>query len=119
MATSEGLTAFFIDFENGYYHLKNTLPDRDDANDVAVEVIQRLRAHVLEKYGETAVSLDAYGDFERIEDNSQGSLYLLGVETHNVLGTEHKNAADMKLCGNPVVHSSGRRSRLHPDHPPS
>ena len=27
-----------------------------------------------------------------------GDLYLLGVEAHNVLGTEHKNAADMRLC---------------------
>ena len=34
----------------------------------------------------------------KIEDNAQGDLYLLGFDTHNVLGTEHKNAADMKLC---------------------
>lgn len=81
MATSERLTAFLIDFENVYYYLRNTLPDPDDANDAAVEVVQRLRAHALEKYGETAVSLDAYAEFERIEDNSQGSLYLLPART--------------------------------------
>lgn len=81
-----------------YYFLKNALADREDANDVAVQLIQRLRQHIFEKFSETAVSLDAYADFERIEDNSQGSLYLLGVETHNALGADHKNAADMKLC---------------------
>lgn len=42
--------------------------------------------------------MHAYADFEKVGANAQSQLYLLGVETHHVLGTEHKNAADMKLC---------------------
>ncbi len=61
-------------------------------------LIQSLRERLESAYGEITISLDAYADFERIEDNAQGDLYLLGFSTHNVLGTEHKNAADMKLC---------------------
>jgi uncharacterized LabA/DUF88 family protein len=41
---------------------------------------------------------NAYADFEQIEVNAQSQLFLLGVETKNVVGTEHKNAADMRLC---------------------
>ena len=42
--------------------------------------------------------MNAYADFERIPTTPQGNLYLLGVSTRNVLGTDHKNAADMQLC---------------------
>jgi hypothetical protein len=36
-------------------------------------------------------------DFERLKTTPQGSLHLMGIDTHNVLGTEHKNAANMRL----------------------
>jgi len=42
--------------------------------------------------------MHAYADFERIEDNSQSQLYLMGIEPHFVMGTDHKNAADMRLA---------------------
>lgn len=90
--------AIFVDFENVYYFLRNHTSSRYDASDTVVDLIQRLRQHLVDKYDEQAISLDAYADFERIEENAQSALYLRGVETHNVLGTEHKNAADMKLC---------------------
>ena len=91
--------AFFIDFENVYYFLKNSSnTNREDISDRVVSLIQRVRQYVMDMYQETAIGLDAYADFERIEENAQSALYLRGIETHNVLGTEHKNAADMKLC---------------------
>jgi uncharacterized LabA/DUF88 family protein len=91
--------AFFIDYENVYYFLKNSHgTTREDVSDLVVTLIQRVRQHVLDAYQESAISLDAYADFERIEESAQSALYLRGIETHNVLGTEHKNAADMKLC---------------------
>jgi uncharacterized LabA/DUF88 family protein len=99
MKTASTPAAFFVDFENVYYFLKNS-PNtmREDASDLVVTLIQRVRQYVTDTYAEAAISLDAYADFERIEENAQSALYLRGIETHNVLGTEHKNAADMKLC---------------------
>jgi uncharacterized LabA/DUF88 family protein len=90
--------AILIDFENIYYYLRQRPSDRQDYSDIVARLIQRLRQTLTERYNEDAISLDAYADFERIEEAAQGALYLIGVETHNVLGTDHKNAADMKLC---------------------
>ena len=62
-----------------------------------MHVLKTLR-HKLSDYDEHVISMDAYADFDRIEETAQSDLYLVGCETHNVLGTDHKNAADMKLC---------------------
>ncbi|MBC7927028.1 MAG: NYN domain-containing protein [Bryobacteraceae bacterium] len=78
--------------------MRQNLSDSRDISDVVAGLIQRLRRVLLEKYNEEAIILEAYADFERIDENAQGALYLIGVETHNVLGTDHKNAADMRLC---------------------
>ena|SRR5579883_2549049 len=86
-----------MDYENVYYYLKNNTLGRDIV-DLSVQLIRGLRRHMLENHGEHVISIDAYADFERIKENPMGDLYLLGVEAHNVLGTEHKNAADMRLC---------------------
>ena len=96
---SDGLAALFVDFENVYYFIRNS-PDHHNHDTMAliVRLIQDLREYLSKQCGEHTISLDAYADFERIEDTAQGDLYLLGFDTHNVLGTEHKNAADMKLC---------------------
>lgn len=98
MVEGRQFATVLIDFENIYYYLRNHLSDRQDVSDVVAGLIQRLRRYLIDKYNEEAISLDAYADFERIDENAQGALYLIGVETHNVLGTDHKNAADMKLC---------------------
>lgn len=91
--------ALLIDFENLYYFMKNSpVFGSQDIMNLIVGLIQHLRTFLESEYGESTISLDAYADFERIEDNAQGDLYLLGFNTHNVLGTDHKNAADMKLC---------------------
>lgn len=93
------LAAILVDFENIYYSLRDAMTERKDyADDILVDLLPRLRAHLEEAYGERSIALDAYADFDRIEDNVQSALYLIGFETHNVLGTDHKNAADMKLC---------------------
>lgn len=98
MSDGSALAAVFLDFENVYYHLKEQLPHGEEITDSVVSLMQEMRRYVLDKYGEQTISMDAYADWERIEENAQGALYLLGVETHNVLGTDHKNAADMRLC---------------------
>jgi uncharacterized LabA/DUF88 family protein len=92
------LAAVLIDFENIFYFLKNQLPPGYDITDSIVEMLRALRQHLLSSFNEHILSMDAYADFDRIQENAQSELYLLGVETHNVLGTEHKNAADMRLC---------------------
>lgn len=89
--------AMFLDFENVYYYLRNQ-SDIDEPNDLILEMLRRLRDRLLEERNERCIVMKAYADFERISSPPLGSLYLLGVETHNVLGTEHKNAADMRLC---------------------
>ena len=90
--------AVFLDFENIYYFFKNEFADPPELNDLILELLRNLRAHLTEKFGLDSIILNAYADFERIESAPQGPLYLLGVDTKNVLGTDHKNAADMRLC---------------------
>jgi uncharacterized LabA/DUF88 family protein len=93
------LAALLVDFENLYYFIRNSSNYQNhDTMALIVRLIQDLRDHLNKQYDEHTIILDAYADFERIEESAQGDLYLLGFDTHNVLGTEHKNAADMKLC---------------------
>jgi hypothetical protein len=98
MDAKQTLASVLVDFENVYYYFCRNGVDKGNADDLAVALLRKLKGHLVEKYQEQAISLDAYADFERIEENVQGALYLIGCETHNVLGTDHKNAADMKLC---------------------
>lgn len=92
------LAALFIDFENVYYFLKNRVESDHDPNDLIFRLVRELKNLLSEEFGADCIIAHAYADFERIGDGAQGALYLLGVDTHNVLSTEHKNAADMRLC---------------------
>jgi uncharacterized LabA/DUF88 family protein len=98
MDTKQTLASVLVDFENVYYYFCRSGFEKENADDLTVALLRKLKLHLAEQYNEQAISLDAYADFERIEENVQGALYLVGFETHNVLGTDHKNAADMKLC---------------------
>jgi uncharacterized LabA/DUF88 family protein len=98
MSTEGRFAALFIDFENIYYFLRNRLVEEQGANDAVIRMIRMLRNRLQQTYGEICIIQHAYADFERFEENSQSDLYLIGIESHHVLGTEHKNAADMRLC---------------------
>ncbi|MET4075466.1 NYN domain-containing protein [Hymenobacter sp. UYCo722] len=89
--------AVFIDFENVYYFLKNHFHDPPDLNDICLDIVRTLREK-LSAMGLDSLISYAYADFERLATAPQGALYLMGVSTRNVLGTDHKNAADMQLC---------------------
>jgi uncharacterized LabA/DUF88 family protein len=89
--------AVFIDFENVYYFLKNHFHDPPDLNDYILDIVRTLREQLSDKGLDSLISY-AYADFERLATAPQGALYLMGVSTRNVLGTDHKNAADMQLC---------------------
>ncbi len=89
--------AVFVDFENVYYFLKNHFHDPPDLNDYVLALVRKLR-ETLAQQGLDCLVLNAYADFERLATAPQGGLYLMGVSTRNVLGTHHKNAADMQLC---------------------
>ena len=89
--------AVFVDFENVYYFLKNHFHDPPDLNDYVLALVRKLR-ETLAAQGLDCLVLNAYADFERLATAPQGGLYLMGVATRNVLGTHHKNAADMQLC---------------------
>ncbi|UOQ99363.1 NYN domain-containing protein [Hymenobacter sp. 5317J-9] len=89
--------AVFIDFENVYYFLKNHFHDPPDLNDYVLDIVRSLREQLAAKGLDSLISY-AYADFERLATAPQGALYLMGVSTRNVLGTDHKNAADMQLC---------------------
>lgn len=90
--------ALFLDYENIYYFIRNKLETQGEATDCVVQMVNTLRQRLVEKQNRQCIISHAYADFERIDDNAQGPLYLIGVESHNVLGTDHKNAADMQLC---------------------
>src|SRR5438477_4074244 len=96
--TTPAYAAVFIDFENIFYFLKDNYADLPDLNDYIFDILRSLQKHLEDRLGMRTIIAKAYADFERMKSTPQGSLYLMGVETHNVLGTDHKNAADMKLC---------------------
>jgi hypothetical protein len=88
----------FIDFENVYYFLKNHYLDPQDPHDYALDLVRALRDTLKRELGLDSLVLYAYADFDKLPSGPQGPLYLMGVDTRNVLGTDHKNAADMQLC---------------------
>ena len=63
-----------------------------------LDALRRLRERLNSDFGADCIVINAYADFERLSASPQGQLYLLGIDTKNVMGTEHKNAADMRLC---------------------
>ncbi|RZK28737.1 MAG: NYN domain-containing protein, partial [Hymenobacter sp.] len=97
-ATASPYAAVFIDFENVYYFLKNHYLDPQDPHDYALDLVRALRDTLKRELGLDSLVLYAYADFDRLPTGPQGPLYLMGVDTRNVLGTDHKNAADMQLC---------------------
>jgi uncharacterized LabA/DUF88 family protein len=98
MVTDVGHAALFVDYENIYYFVKNGVTDDRDAGDIAVSTIRKLQTMLLHERQMQCIVQHAYADFERIGGGAQGAFYLMGLETHNVLGSDHKNAADMRLC---------------------
>ncbi|GAB3634842.1 hypothetical protein GCM10027422_04320 [Hymenobacter arcticus] len=97
-AATSPYAAVFIDFENVYYFLKNHYLDPQDPHDYALDLVRALRDALKRELGLDSLVLYAYADFDRLPTGPQGPLYLMGVDTRNVLGTDHKNAADMQLC---------------------
>lgn len=92
------LGSLFVDYENIYYYLKQRISDEYDAAELSTDLLRKLREKLLKENDIHCIVQHAYGDFERIGNSVQGGLYLTGIVTHNVLGTEHKNAADMQMC---------------------
>ncbi len=90
--------ALFLDFENIYYYLREEFVDPPNLNDAILELLRNLRHHLQDEFGLDSIISNAYADFERVGSTPQGALFLMGVDTKNVLGTDHKNAADMRLC---------------------
>ena len=97
-AAASPYAAVFIDFENVYYFLKNHYIDPQDPHDYALDLVRALRDTLKREQGLDSLVLYAYADFDKLPSGPQGPLYLMGVDTRNVLGTDHKNAADMQLC---------------------
>ena len=96
--SNAGFAAVFLDFENIYYFFKNTFFDPPELNDHILDMLRNLRDKLKTDYQLDSIILNAYADFERLDSAPMGALYLLGVDAKNVLGTDHKNAADMQLC---------------------
>lgn len=97
-SNGHGFAAVLIDYENLYYHLSGQYVDHPDLNDALFDLLRNLRGHLEDELHLQPIIQKAYADFERLKSTPQGSLYLMGIDTHNVLSTEHKNAADMRLC---------------------
>lgn len=89
--------AIFLDYENILYHLKKEYGDPPQVGDAIAQMLRELRLYMADHYKMDVIIFKAYADFERMA-SALGSLYLMGIDTRNVLGTDHKNAADMRLC---------------------
>lgn len=88
--------ALFVDVENIAYFLKPRISS--DLVASVCESVRKLRSYLNEAHELSCIVQSAYGDFERLEGGFLRSFFLMGIETHNVVGTDHKNAADMGLC---------------------
>lgn len=95
---SLGYAAIFVDFENVFYFLRNEYGDLPDLTEYTLEILRNLRSYIENEYKLSPIVRYAYADFEKLNDAPLGSLYLMGIEIRNVLGAQHKNAADMRLC---------------------
>lgn len=91
-------TAVFIDYENIYYYLKNSYKEPPELSSYTTEIVRNIRLQLEELLGLQVIVMNAYADFERVGGGSLGALYLMGIMSQNVLGTGHKNAADMQMC---------------------
>ncbi|MCU0316779.1 MAG: NYN domain-containing protein [Fimbriimonadaceae bacterium] len=94
-------SAVFIDFENLFYFLKLRLTSEPDALPASVDTLAALVTYIKEQTRFEPIIRLAYGDFTRLSQNDEEvmpALYHQGVETFNIVGTDHKNAADMGLC---------------------
>jgi hypothetical protein len=89
--------AILIDFENIYYYLKNEYADIPELTEFSLDMFRTLGDYLEAEMGLQPIVRYAYGDFERLAA-PLGSMYLMGIEIRNVLGAQHKNAADMRLC---------------------
>lgn len=94
----EKAAAIFIDYENVYYYLKNKYKDPPELSSYTSDIIRSLRREIEKGYGLQSIIMNAYADFEQIGSSSLSTLYLMGIHAQNVLGTAHKNAADMQMC---------------------
>ncbi|MBR9976100.1 MAG: NYN domain-containing protein [Bacteroidetes bacterium] len=90
--------AVFIDYENIFYYLRQQYTNLPDLSEYALILIRKLRAYLENELRLQPIVRFAYADFERLSQAPMGSLYLMGIEIRNVLGAQHKNAADMRLC---------------------
>jgi uncharacterized LabA/DUF88 family protein len=88
----------FIDYENLFYFLRRRLKEDQDPGDAVIRMIRSIRIRLQQEKEEQCIVQHAYADFDKIEEDAQTALYLTGVESHHVSGTDHKNAADMQLC---------------------
>lgn len=100
---SERHAAIFLDFENIYYTLKNSLPAGYDVIGSVSALLRALRKEVSDQLKARPLILRAYADFERLGEDVQRALFLTGYDPQYVLGTDHKNAADMRLCIDAMV----------------
>ncbi len=91
-------TAVFIDYENIHYYLKNNFKEPPELGSYTSEIVRNLRLKLEGELGLQVIVMNAYADFERVGGGSLGQLYLMGIMSQNVLGTAHKNAADMQMC---------------------
>jgi hypothetical protein len=89
--------AVFLDYENIVYHLMQVYCHPPQISNIVNSVLKSLQVYLKDTMQLEVVIFKAYADFER-QVSALGALYLLGIDTHNVLGKDHKNAADMKLC---------------------
>lgn len=90
--------AVFIDYENIFYYLRQQYTNLPDLSEYALILIRKLRVYLENELRLQPIVRFAYADFERLSQAPMGSLYLMGIEIRNVLGAQHKNAADMRLC---------------------
>jgi hypothetical protein len=90
--------AVFIDFDSIYHYLRQSYGDIRDLSDYIFDMLRNLQRQLERRFAMQTTIVKAYGHFEPLSGNLQGALYRMGIDAHNVPGTEYDNAADIKLA---------------------
>lgn len=91
-------TAVFIDFENLYPYLAG---GRSSVADRLTEILSGVKSQLRNQFESSCSVLRAYadfGEFERVNPDTQQALYAAGIEPRFVPVSVQSNAAEIQLC---------------------
>ena len=98
---AEGLAAVLVDYQNLFHYLKGRLPASAAPGDTVAELLDGLRAYLVDDEDARIATGFAYADFAGLDDHVrhlQRALYLSGIQPTFVPSTSHRNTTDLQMA---------------------